>query len=114
MSLRDDINIPLIVVLGIITGLIVAVAIVGTKAGYNYVQQVDLARNYDYAAGKDLIHFGQQIMDQQQAALAQPAAWSNVDKSTVRIPIDRALTIMVESKGKTRPAAPPATQPAGR
>lgn len=111
MSLRDDINIPVISILGITTGLIVAVAIVGTHAGYNYVTQVDLARNYQTAEDRGILHYGKNILDKQSAQLEQPAAWTEVDKSAVRIPINDARRIMIESKGKAKSAQPPATQP---
>lgn len=108
MSLRDDINIPVIVVLGVTTGLIVAVAIVGTKAGYNYVTQVDLARNYQSAEDRKILHYGLNIFEGQSAALAKPAEWATVDKSAAHIPLDRAKEMMIESQGKAKAAQAPA------
>ena len=112
MSLRDDINIPVITVLGITTGLIVAVAIVGTQAGYNYVTQVDLARNYATAEERGILHFGQNVLNKQAEAMSAPqASWVDVEKTMVRLPLDQAKQMMLQSKGKAMPAQPPATQP---
>ena len=112
MSLRDDINIPVITVLGITTGLIVAVAIVGTEAGYNYVTQVDLARNYESAEKRGILHYGENIFRAQAQALSRDVAWSDTNKTLVSLPLDQPKQKMIDSKGKARPAQPPATQPA--
>lgn len=113
MSLRDDINIPVVLVLGITTGLIVAVAIVGTKAGYNYVTQIDLARNYDYGEKRGLVHYGEKVYAPQVDALHKAeVAWKDPNKASVSLPLDRAREIMIESKGKARGYVPPASQPA--
>ena len=114
MSLRDDINIPVITVLGITTGLIVAVAIVGTEAGYNYVTQVDLARNYESAEKRGILHFGENVYRPQAQAMTRDVAWSDTNKTMVSMPLDQARQMMIDSKGKARPAQPPATQPAKR
>ena len=100
MSLRDDINIPLIVVLGITTGLIVAVAIIGTQAGYNYVTLVDLARNYETSEERGILHFGENVWKPQTEALNASASWSNTEKTTVRIPLEQARQMMIDAKGK--------------
>jgi hypothetical protein len=101
MSLRDDINIPVVVVLGLATGLIVAVAIVGTRAGYNYVTNVDLARNYDAQEKSGNLTFGANTLRAQKQKLAEAGPkWANVEKTLVTIPIEDAKTLMVQSKGK--------------
>ena len=113
MSLRDDINIPVILVLGATTGLIVAVAIIGTMAGYNYVTQVDLARNYASAEKSGILHFGENVYRPQNVALnAEQPAWADVNKASVRVSLARAKELMIESKGKARGYLPPSTQPA--
>jgi hypothetical protein len=113
MSLRDDINIPVILVLGATTGLIVAVAIIGTQAGYNYVTQVDLARNYKAAEDRGILHFGENVYKPQADALkAEQPGWADLNKMSVRVSLDRAKELMIESKGKARGYLPPSTQPA--
>ena len=109
MSLRDDINIPLITVLGVVSGLLVAVAIVGTQAGYNYVTQAQLARNYDEAEKSGLLSLGQKVWTPQREKLnSSQIAWNLTPpaqegeapkKEFVHIGIDRAMQIMVETKG---------------
>ena len=109
MSLRDDINIPVVVVLGIATALIVAVAIIGTQAGYNYVTGVDLARNYKAAEDRGILHYGENIFAPQTESLhPEQPSWNSVDKSAVKISIDRAKELMIESKGKAKSYQPPA------
>lgn len=112
MSLRDDINIPLVCVLGLTTGLIVAVAIIGTQAGYNYAQQAEVARNYEdpNPAVQAQLHYGEHVWAPQRDALAKSASWNDLNKTTVRIPLEDAKRIMIESNGK--PPAAPTSQPA--
>lgn len=109
MSLRDDINIPLITVLGITSGLLVAVAIVGTQAGYNYVTQAQLSRNYDEAEKSGLLSYSQKIWEPQRARLnSDEVAWNltppekegdQPKKEFVHIGIEAAMDLMVQSKG---------------
>lgn len=109
MSLRDDINIPLITVLGITTGLLVAVAIIGTQAGYNYVTSAQLSRNYAEAEQSGLLTFGKNTWKPQHDALMNPVpAWNLVPpakegdapvKENVHIGLDAAIKIMVDTKG---------------
>ncbi len=108
MSLRDDINIPLITVLGITSGLLVAVAIIGTQAGYNYVTQAQLARNYDEAE-KNGLSLGQSTWQPQRDKLnSSEIAWNltppatageQPKKEVVHIGLEKAMDIMVQTKG---------------
>ena len=109
MSLRDDINIPLITILGITSGLVVAVAIVGTQAGYNYVTQTQLSRNFDDADKQGLLSLGERTWKPQREKLeAIEPAWNLTPsakegdapkKEFVHIGLDRAMDLMVETKG---------------
>lgn len=117
MSLRDDINIPLITVLGVVSGLLVAVAIVGTQAGYNYVTQAQLARNYDEADKLGLLSLGEKTWKPQREKLndATPA-WNLTPpekegeapkKEFVHIGLQSAIDRMVATKGAgMQPASP--------
>lgn len=100
MSLRDDINVPVVVVLGLVTGLIVAVAIVGTQAGYNYVRQAELERNFSTAEKNGTLSLGKQVWAPQQAALdSTEAKWTNVEKTSVHVSIDKAKQMFIEARG---------------
>jgi hypothetical protein len=99
MSLRDDINIPVVVVLGLVTGLIVAVAIVGTQAGYNYVTQAERDRAFANAEADGSLSLGKRVWRTQEEALAKPAAWANVEKTQQTLPLAEAKKLMIESKG---------------
>ena len=100
MSLRDDINVPVVIVLGLVTGLIVAVAIVGTQAGYNYVRHAELERNYDNAEANGTLSFGKQVWAPQEKALHDPEPkWMDVEKTTVHQSIDKAKQMFINAKG---------------
>ena len=100
MSLRDDINIPVVIVLGIVTGLIVAVAIIGTQAGYNYVSHAEVERNYREAEANGSLNLGKRVWAEQEAAMNDPAkGWATTQKTAVRMPIDRAEQLLIENKG---------------
>jgi hypothetical protein len=99
MSLRDDINIPVVVVLGLVTGLIVAVAIVGTQAGYNYVTHAELERNYAEAEKDGTLSLGNRVFHQQDAALKKGGEWATTQKTQQTISIEDAKRLFIESKG---------------
>lgn len=109
MSLRDDINIPLITILGVVSGLLVAVAIVGTQAGYNYVSHVQLSRNYDEAAKAGLYHVGENLWASQREKLnSAELSWNLLPpekegeapkKDGVHIGLAKAMDLMIETKG---------------
>ena len=105
MSLRDDINIPLVVVLGLATGLIVTVAIIGTQAGYNYATASQLSSNYAEADARGQLRYGEAIWEPQRKSLDQAASWADANKASVRLPIQDAMRIMIDSKGNPGPAA---------
>ena len=115
MSLRDDINVPVVVVLGLVTGLIVAVAIVGTQAGYNYVRAAELERNFDDAEKSGTLSLGKQVWAPQQAALdSTDLKWANVEKTSVHVSIDKAKQMFIDAKGvMPKEQTPPTTKPNG-
>lgn len=110
MSLRDDINIPVVVVLGLVTGLIVAVAIVGTQAGYNYVTHAERERNFATAEAAGTLNLGKRVWKTQDEALRAPSAWANTEKTQQTLPIAEAKRLMIESKGAAGAAAPAAAK----
>lgn len=108
MSLRDDINIPLITVLGVVSGLLVAVAIVGTQAGYNYVTHAQLERNFEDAEKSGLLSYSTKVWAEQRQKLNDPTvAWNftppaegqQPTKEFVHIGLDSAIEKMIASKG---------------
>ena len=99
MSLRDDINIPVVVTLGVVTGLIVAVAIVGTQAGYNYVTQAERARNYAQAEADGSLSLAKRVWQPQEAALNKRPGWANAEKTQQTLPLAEAKQLMISSKG---------------
>ena len=111
-SLFNTVTLSLVAMLGLTTGLIVAVAIIGTQAGYNYATQSELARNYAEAEQSGRLRFGESVWGPQRKALEADASWADVNKTNVRIPLTRALQIMVDSHG-TPPGLPTAGAPTG-
>lgn len=105
MSLRDDINIPVVVTLGLVTGLIVAVAIVGTQAGYNYVTHAELERNFDDAEKDGTLAYGKRVWAPQEAALKTGGKWATTQKTAQTISLDDAKKMMIDSKGAAGVAA---------
>lgn len=105
MSLRDDINIPVVVTLGVVTGLIVAVAIVGTQAGYNFVTHAERERNFAEAEANGSLSLGKKVWAPQEKALENPASWANVEKTQQTLPLAEAKKLMIASKGAAGTAA---------
>ncbi len=108
MAFKQEINIPLILTIGLVSGITLLVVIFGVQGWYESAAADEATFK---ASEAPLTEFQQQKLDQQKSLTT--LAWTDKSKVAVTMPIDRAMEVMVETDGNlptTQPAA--ATQPA--
>lgn len=92
----DDLNTPLIAMVGFVSAIFTFVAIVGFQAGYYYVEStVEMAKTKAIGPSK-----GETILAEQRGKLAS-YAWVDRDQKSVAIPISRAMSLVVEEQAAT-------------
>ena len=105
MALKDDINIPLCVSVGVLVAVVVAIAVVATEAGYNYVDKRIVSARYEEIETKrpELI-YSTNILKDAKAELEKtgPRVENNVQVGQ-RLKIEDAIKLVAQSKG-TAPA----------
>lgn len=113
MAFKQQINIPVVVTVGVISGLVLIVLLLGTQAWYSHEEAAESAAK---GAGYQPSEFV--VQREQQRADLKSAHWADHTGQTVMIPIDQAMDLIVQSGGKlpstqptTQPAAEPTTRP---
>jgi|GEM_PF-2915820 len=103
MSLKDDINVPLIVSLGFSTAIVVVLSVIGTQALYFKVDHdLQQERFADLEAGTTMPRH----VWVEQDAENQKYQWMSEGKTYAHVPVDSAIKVLAKTKGKV-----PTTQP---
>lgn len=108
MVLKQEVNIPLALTIGLISGILLLVMTFGMQAWYESAEQGIMAENLLDAPKSDFVQ-----LKEDQANSIKQYGWANASHSTAKIPIERAMALMVEYNGKL-PATQPTTEPATR
>lgn len=88
----DDVDTRAIVIWGLVCVLITVATIAGLHAVYNTVAaEQRVAKDYDVDFAKSA-----DIIDTQLRALQEKPRWMDTEGKSVGVPIDRAMTIVVE------------------
>jgi hypothetical protein len=101
VAFKQEVNVPLILTIGIISAVMLIVSIVGTEAWYDSEEQAEItAKAAEYP--------NQVLLDLKEAQKTKISAYRWVDKknNVVAIPIENAMRVLVETKGQlpsTRP-----------
>jgi hypothetical protein len=101
MAFKEDVNSPLILTIGAISGLLVLVCVIGLQAWFMSEEQRELEDKYASA-----VNYGLKDLRTAQSAHLQGYRWLNAQKTVAAIPIDEAMKLLIENKGKL-----PTTQP---
>jgi hypothetical protein len=103
VAIKQDVNVPLVVTIGIISGVFLLVLVIGTQAWYQS-EEVDQAA----IVADEFPH--QQLIDLKatETGLINQYRWMDKAHDVVAIPIDKAIEIEIQNNGN-----PPATQPSG-
>jgi hypothetical protein len=102
MAQREQANVPLLLTIGAVSGLLLIVLAEGVQAWFLREVQHEVAEKWDTQPV-------QPLTDMKLAQLKNINTYHWVDKNsqTVAVPIEQAMKMVVENKG-----APAATQPA--
>lgn len=102
MAIRQEVNTPLILTIGIVSGILLLIVAFGVEGWFRYEQDREIAAKweqaqnpYDSLRKEQLTRIGEYRIPSATSAAA--------------IPIERAMKIVVETGGKL-----PSTQPASR
>ncbi len=101
MAMKQAVNVPLVVTVGTISGLLLLVVAVGVHAWFDSEEAAELDRKWEMAPNYVL----QKIHSEEDKNL-HTTAWSNSDKTVAIVPIEIAMKQIVTTGGKL-----PSTQP---
>lgn len=102
MSRSDDIDIGMIVAVGVFSAIVVVVIVVGFQAYFYNLQEAELARKAVEQPAWAL----RDLLLQQQMEL-NGYRWVDRDKGIVAIPIGLAMDLTVQRQGRLAPATAP-------
>jgi hypothetical protein len=103
MGFNIDVDVPKVVTIGAVSVIILVVILAGTHGYYLKYDRGEFAAKY-YPATSPLVDDTNKLAAERLHAYR----WANEQKSAAAIPIDTAIKIMVQTKGR-----PPTTQPLG-
>jgi hypothetical protein len=101
MALKDDINVPLCVSVGLLVAVIVAIAVVSTEAGYNYVDnRIVSARYVDIEQNRPELIYSHNIVKDAKAELEKTGPrFENGVQVGQRLKIEDAIKLVAQNKG---------------
>lgn|SRR5690554_4638286 len=100
MSIKQEVNAPLIITIGVVSGFLFLVIVIGLQAWYMWAQQLETQAKWEQAGPSEA-----KTMIQEQEARISHYAITGDGRAT--IPIEVAMQRIVETGGKL-----PTTQPA--
>lgn len=100
-TIKEDINAPFIITTAIISAIVVVVVVIGTHAWFLYEQGKELNAKWDASPNATLVS-----LNETQETNLKATRWLDDGKSLASIPIDQAMKMVIDTKGKL-----PATQP---
>ena len=103
MSIKQDVNAPLIVTTGAVSGLLLLVVVFGLQAWFVREERAEIAEKWERSPNQQLID----LRADQHARIERDGTVKEGGADVRMMPIDRAMTIIAQRNGKL-----PATQPA--
>ena len=101
MAMKQEANTPLIMTIGVVSGLMLLVIMFGVEAWFKYEEKQELATKWDAARNIEL-----DTLRGEQLSKITTSRWCDASKQAVTIPVADAMRILAAGKGKM-----PATQP---
>lgn len=102
MAIKQEVNVPLVLTIGVVAGLILIVLVIGVQGWYQSAENDQMAEKADHYPNTDLIDLKAAQIDR-----ISQYRWVDQKNNVVAIPIDQAMKIMVQTQGNL-----PTTQPA--
>jgi hypothetical protein len=106
MAFKQEVNVPLLFTIGVISGIMILVIVIGTQAWYQSEEQTEVALKADEAAGRALDSasptksFAELKQEQLDALKADPHWTDTTKKTRVAVPIADAIAYLTDHQGK--------------
>jgi hypothetical protein len=107
MAMKEEVNVPLVATIGIVSVILLVVIVIGTSAWYLAADQEVAAENFDMYPDQAALT----LQNSQRMRINSPAHWMDADHKVAAIPIDQAMQVVIATQGKVSVTGP-ATQPA--
>ena len=103
MSIKQDVNAPLIVTTGVVSGLLLLVVVFGLQAWFVREERAEIEDKWNMAANTQLID----LRSSQRDRIHREGSVKEGDATVTMMPIDKAMQIIIQRNGTL-----PSTQPA--
>jgi hypothetical protein len=106
MAFKQEVNVPLIFTVGVVSGIMLLVIVIGTEAWYQSEEITEVAIKAQDAQGRSLDPasptktFAELKQDQQTALAAKPHWTDTTKKQRAAIPIEDAIAYLTDHGGK--------------
>jgi hypothetical protein len=101
MAFKQEVNVPLILTIGIVSGIMLLVIVIGTEAWFQSEEQAEFA-----SKAVEFPHQGLLDLQSGQRANINSYHWVDKKNNVVAIPIGRAMEVMMETNGNLPTTAP--------
>ena len=105
MAIKQEVNVSLVVTIGVISGIMLLVIVIGIQAWYQNEEDIELANKEVEFPNNALIS-----LQTDQRANINTYRWIDKKNNVVAIPIHDAMKIMVETHGDFPSTQPSAVQ----
>jgi len=105
-TIKEDVNAPFIITTAIISAIMLVVVIIGTHAWFLYEEGKEFDIKWDTSPNTTLV-----MLNESQIDNLDTVKWVDDSKTLASVPIDQAMKMVIETKGKL-PTTQPTTQPA--
>jgi len=106
MAIKQDVNAPLIVTVGVVSGLLLLVVVFGLQAWFVREERAEIAEKWELSTNQQLVD----LRAGQRARIERDGPVKEGDANVRMMPIERAMQIMIQRNGKL-PSTNPAAQP---
>jgi len=103
MAIKQDVNAPLIVTIGVVSGLLLLVVVFGLQAWFVREERAEIEDKWKLSTNPQLTD----LRAAQRERIQRSGAVKEGDTSVTMIPIDKAMQIIIQRNGTL-----PSTQPA--
>jgi len=106
MAFKQEVNVPLVFTIGVVSGIMLLVIVIGTQAWYQSEEINEVAIKAQEAQGRSLDPASPtktfaELKQDQQTALAAKAHWTDTTKKArAAVPIDDAIAYLTDHDGK--------------
>jgi hypothetical protein len=106
MAFKQEVNVSLLMTIGIVSGILLLVIVIGTQAWYQSEEMDEVAVKANDAIGRELspdsptVTFAELKQGQQLALDAKPHWVDDKKKDRVTVPISQAMAYLAKHEGK--------------